>query len=169
MEHESIVGKFHGRQFRCVDHELVWINAMTHRRGHTSMGDRGRPYSEAGGYQGGRGNGKQTDLAHLGSPRLRNQLIVAPQHRIVAMHDQPIAPLSKVTARRFTISPPRNPIKLRRKLFCYLLPFDLFLRVEGDWASTTHARRRTRAHRAAPQPDCGHGTCESSPYSAARR
>src|SRR5262249_3078857 len=30
-------------------------------------------------------------------------------------------------------------------------------------------RRRNRAHRAAPRPACGHGTCGSSPYSAARR
>ena len=34
------------------------------------MGGRGRPYPEASRDEGGRGNGKRTDLAHLGSPRL---------------------------------------------------------------------------------------------------
>jgi len=87
MEHESMVGKFHGRQFLCVHHELEWFNPMTRRWGHTSLGGRGRPYSEASRDQGGRGNGKPTDLAHLGSPRLREFADCCIAAQIIAMHN----------------------------------------------------------------------------------
>src|SRR5215469_7168915 len=103
MEHESMVGKFHARQFLCVHHELEWFNPMTHRRGHTSMGGRGRPYSEASRDQGGRGNGKRTDLAHLGSPRLPELADCCTAAQIIAMHNWSIPPLSKATARRFIV------------------------------------------------------------------
>src|SRR5262249_8346537 len=103
MEHESKVGKFHGRQPLCVHHELEWFNPMTHRRGQRSMGGRGRPYPEASRDEGGRGNGKRTDLAHLGSPRLPELLIVASQRMIIAMHDSSITPWSKAASRRFIV------------------------------------------------------------------
>jgi hypothetical protein len=51
------------------------------------MGGRGRPYPEASRDEGGRGNDKRTDLAHLGSPGLPELLIIAPQRMIIAMHN----------------------------------------------------------------------------------
>jgi hypothetical protein len=70
MEHESMVGKFRRRQYPSIHHELEWFNRMTYRGGDTSIGGRRRPYSEASRDQGGGGNCKRTDLAHLRSPRL---------------------------------------------------------------------------------------------------
>ena len=46
MEHEGIIGKLHTRQFLCVHHELEWFNPMAYRGGYTSIGGRGRPYSQ---------------------------------------------------------------------------------------------------------------------------
>src|SRR5262245_14061636 len=87
MEHESMVDKFHGRQVLCVHHELEWFDPMTHRRSHTSIGGRGRPYSEASHDQGGGGNGKGTNLAHLGSPRLPELADCCTAAHIIAMHN----------------------------------------------------------------------------------
>src|SRR5215472_15021924 len=85
-EHEGIVGELHGRQCLCVHHQLERFDPITCRRGDAGGGGgRGRPYSEASRDQGG-GNGKRTDLAHLGSPRLLELAVWCAAAQIIAMH-----------------------------------------------------------------------------------
>ena len=66
MEYEAVVVKLSPSEaLRVLEFERV--NPLTHRRGNTRTGGRGRPHSETSRDHSG-GNGKQGDLAHLSSP-----------------------------------------------------------------------------------------------------
>jgi hypothetical protein len=73
MEYEAVVVNLSSNEALRVLHELEWFNPLTHRRGNTRSGGRGRPHSETSRDHSG-GNGKQTGLAHLSSPIQSAQL-----------------------------------------------------------------------------------------------
>jgi hypothetical protein len=82
MEYEAVVVKLSSSEALRVLHELERFNPLTHRRGNTRIGGRGRPYSETSRDHSG-GNGKQSGLAHLSSPIQSAQ----PQHAVVKPSD----------------------------------------------------------------------------------
>jgi hypothetical protein len=77
MEYEAVVVKLSGSENLRVLHELERFNPLTHRRGNTRTGGRGRPHSETNRDHSG-GNGKQSGFAHLSSPIQSAQ----PQHAV---------------------------------------------------------------------------------------
>src|SRR5262245_50803579 len=68
MEYEAVVVKLSSSEALRVLHELERFNPLTHRRGNTRSGGRGRPYSETHSRDQSDGNGKQCGLAHLNPP-----------------------------------------------------------------------------------------------------
>jgi hypothetical protein len=68
MEYEAVVVKLSSSEALRVLHEFERFNPLTHRRGNTRTGGRGRPHSETSRDDHSGGNGKQGDLAHLSSP-----------------------------------------------------------------------------------------------------
>ena len=75
MEYEAVVVKLSSSKALRRLHDLEGFNPLTHRRGNTRTGGRGRPDSETSRDHSG-GHGKQSGLAHLSSPIQSAQ----PQH-----------------------------------------------------------------------------------------